>query len=389
MMQQGHPAPTPLWRITRWLVDPGHDVPAAIRASLVNGLYGTLPIFAGGVINTVAVAAAISYRLPHTAFLIWLALEASICLVRLFVLLKARKRNFIGVERLTDIYIGLGVLWAGSVGYGTYISVASGDWVAGALAWLSAAAMVGGICFRNFGAPRLVGVMILLSLGPCVVASLMSGEPILYLTAFQIPFYLYAMTVAAFRLNKMLITTMRAEQENDHLARHDLLTGLLNRTGLERQLNEAAMQPGTALTLFYLDLDGFKGVNDRLGHAAGDELLAMVGRRLHALSRQNMVMARIGGDEFIMASGGGNRADALALGEEAIAAIAGQPYLLGQEAVEIGVSIGIAFAPVHGSTLPELMSAADNALYQAKSRGRCTLATATTTAQPHLRLAKA
>lgn len=377
----------PSWRLTRWLIEPGPDVPLAIRTAMVNNLYGTLPIFAGGVINTIAVAAVITARHPSPLFVFWLSLEILLCLTRLSVLLTAKKRGYVGIGRMTDMYVWLGILWAANVGFGTYISFASDDWVAGALAWLSAAAMCGGLCFRNFAAPRFVSAMILLCLGPCMVAGLQSGEWILWLTLYQIPFYLYAMTAAAYRFNRLLVATMRAELENDHLARHDVLTGLLNRIGLERQLEECDAST-TPLSLFYLDLDGFKAVNDRLGHAAGDSLLAMVGERLQVLSASGSIAARIGGDEFVIVASGHDRGTALAFGQETIAAIAGQPYLIGQEAVEIGVSIGIAFAPQHGVTLASLLSAADNALYQAKSRGRCTCAIAATVGQsPLLRLA--
>src|SRR3546814_6094828 len=75
--------------------------------------------------------------------------------------------------------------------------------------------MVGGIAFRNFAAPRLVALMILLSLGPCAVGGAMSGQPILLVATFQIPFYLVSMTIAAFRLNRMLVATMRAEQRSE------------------------------------------------------------------------------------------------------------------------------------------------------------------------------
>src|SRR3546814_5370645 len=102
----------------------------------------------------------------------------------------------------------------------SFISVLSGDWVAATLACLSSAAMVGGIAFRNFAAPRLVALMILLSLGPCAVGGAMSGQPILLVATFQIPFYLVSMTIAAFRLNRMLVATMRAEHANRHRARH-------------------------------------------------------------------------------------------------------------------------------------------------------------------------
>src|SRR3546814_19187635 len=108
--------------------------------------------------------------------------------------------------------------------------VCSSD-LAATLACLSSAAMVGGIAFRNFAAPRLVALMILLSLGPCAVGGAMSGQPILLVAPFQIPFYLVSMTIAAFRLNRMLVATIRAEQANRHRARHADLPCLLNRQG--------------------------------------------------------------------------------------------------------------------------------------------------------------
>ncbi len=73
--------------------------------------------------------------------------------------------------------------------------------------------MVGGICFRNFGAPRLVAVMIPLSLGPCCIGAIRAGEPTLWLTLLQIPFYLFAMSAAAWRLNGLLVSTMKSELE--------------------------------------------------------------------------------------------------------------------------------------------------------------------------------
>src|SRR3546814_894796 len=159
-------------RISDWSSD---VCSSDLRNALIQSLYGTLPIYAGGVINTIAVALLIWWRNPQSAFQIWLALEIVCCLVRLCVLVADRRAAAKGAPTSTDLYIWLSVLWAASVGYGTFISVLSGDWVAATLACLSSAAMVGGIAFRNFAAPRLVALMILLSLGPCAVGR--SADP--------------------------------------------------------------------------------------------------------------------------------------------------------------------------------------------------------------------
>ncbi|KFC70883.1 Diguanylate cyclase (GGDEF) domain-containing protein [Bosea sp. LC85] len=368
----------PRWRLTRWLTDAGPDVPADIRVALIGSLYGTLPIFAGGVINTIAVSFLIAMRIPALPFVLWCAFEVICCVTRLFVLLLAQKRAKQGKETPTDLYILLGVGWAGGVGYGTFISLTSGDWVVATLACLSAAAMVGGICFRNFGAPRLAGVMIFLTLGACCFAAPFLGEPIMLIVFMQIPFYLFSMSRATRTLNKMLVTTMRAERENEFHARHDMLTGLSNRSGLTKALDaHFARDAGQKrLALIYLDLDGFKVVNDSYGHMAGDRLLQLVAERLRGMIRNGDLAARIGGDEFIVLSEQTEATQLLGFGERLIREIS-RPYELdNKHEVTVGASVGIALAPEHGTDMMTLLAAADGALYQAKSRGksRCMIA---------------
>src|SRR5580698_1696331 len=274
----------PRWRFTTWLSHSGKDVPEDIRVALIGSLFGTLPIFAGGVLNTIAVSVAIAFREPSPAFIAWVVMEVVLCGARLFFLVAAHRAAARGGQTFTDIYIFLAVLWGASVGYGAFISIVSTDWVAATLSCLSAAAMVGGICFRNFGAPRLVAIMILLSLGPCCAAEALSAEKVLLLILVQIPFYLFAMSIAAFRLNGLLVSTMKAERENDHRARHDALTSLPNRAGLiHAAQTRYKLQPDSAsrMAVLYIDLDGFKPVNDKHGHEAGDLLLVMIGGRLN------------------------------------------------------------------------------------------------------------
>jgi diguanylate cyclase (GGDEF)-like protein len=373
----------PRWRMTRWLVDAGPGVPDAIRLALIGHLYGTLPIFAGGIVNTIIVSAAIAARVQTWPFILWVAIETAVCFTRLIVLIVARRAALEGRRTPTDLYIVLGVAWSATVGYGVIVSLASGDWIVSALACLSAAAMVGGICFRNFSAPRLAGTMILFSLGPSLPGAMLAGEPLMYIVFAQIPMYVVAMTVAAFRLNKMLIATMRAERENDHRARHDALTGLSNRTGLVDAVETrlAAMTgSGETLALLFLDLDGFKTVNDTYGHAAGDRLLTMVADRLRRMVLASDIAARIGGDEFVVLAEGLTHDRAVMLGEHLIAAIA-RSYDLGDgNSATIGVSVGVAMAPEHGREFGDLLAVADAALYEAKSSGksRCCMASAAT-----------
>lgn len=362
----------PRWRWTRWLTDAGPDVPAEIRVALIGSLYGTLPIFAGGVINTIAVSLLITLRIPTLPFILWSAFEVICCIVRLAVLITARKRALQGQATPTDLYIALGLAWAGGVGYGTFISLTSGDWVVATLACLSAAAMVGGICFRNFGAPRMAALMIVLTLGACCFAAPFLGEPIMLIVFFQIPFYLFSMTLAGYKLNAMLVSTMRAERENEFHARHDMLTGLSNRSGLSKALDaRLGREPGKRhLALIYLDLDGFKAVNDTHGHMAGDRLLQLVAERLRGMVRSGDLAARIGGDEFIVLSEQTEPVQLIGFGERLIREIS-RPYELdNRNSVTVGASVGIALAPEHGTDMQSLLGAADIALYQAKSKGK-------------------
>jgi diguanylate cyclase (GGDEF)-like protein/PAS domain S-box-containing protein len=180
---------------------------------------------------------------------------------------------------------------------------------------------------------------------------------------------------------KYLLTVMvdvterkRTEAQIVHIAHHDLLTGLPNRTFFMAKIEEAGArlrrwrQP---FTVFILDLDRFKIVNDSLGHPAGDILLKETATRLKATLRETDVLARIGGDEFaiIQAGEADPREGAAALAERVIDVIR-RPYEIEGNTVNIGTSIGIALAPGDGTDPHELIKKADLALYRTKSKGR-------------------
>lgn len=361
----------PRRRLVKWLLDTGQDVPTDIRHALIASLFGTLPIFVGGVANTIGMALLAAIRNPNGWFISWLVIELLLGVVRVMVLAHARRAAGRGEPTHTDLYFFLALLWAGSVGYGTAVSILSGDWTIAALACLSAAAMAGGICFRNFGGPRLAATMMTLSMAPIAVAGAFSGQPIFLMTLLQIPFYLFSMSVASKKLNEMLVTTMRAERDNDHRARHDVLTGLTNRAGLEAAIGMLCKDPHQcAFALLYIDLDGFKQVNDSYGHAAGDLLLKQLADRFRSLAGPRDVAARVGGDEFVLLADNRDRNSALALARHLIDTIAA-PYDLGvSKLASVGVSVGIALAPDHGVDDETLLARADLALYRAKSQGR-------------------
>ncbi|MDQ1510497.1 MAG: hypothetical protein QOG50_2341 [Actinomycetota bacterium] len=164
-------------------------------------------------------------------------------------------------------------------------------------------------------------------------------------------------------------------------ARQDALTGVANRTALFEGL-EAKLAGGRRVAALYIDLDGFKKVNDVFGHAVGDEVLRTVAARLSGVVRAGDIVARVGGDEFVVVSDAfEDQGEAVALGCR-IRDVLARPVSLSSTQVAVGASVGIAF--VNAADPDSLLSEADGALYCAKraGRGRVELSNATATNCP-------
>ncbi len=165
----------------------------------------------------------------------------------------------------------------------------------------------------------------------------------------------------------------QAERRITMLAHNDPLTGLLNRTKFTEHLNQCVARLeryGSPFCILFLDLDQFKAVNDGRGHLTGDRLLQQVSRRVQNLLRENDIVARLGGDEFaVIVTSDVAPANAAALAQRLIDEIR-RPYEIDDETITIGVSIGIAIAPVNGTRPDQLLRNADLALYRAKADGR-------------------
>ena len=164
----------------------------------------------------------------------------------------------------------------------------------------------------------------------------------------------------------------RAEAEVAHLAYHDRLTGLPNRTRLEEHLARdlaRARRSGGSLALLFFDLDNFKLVNDSLGHATGDAVLREAAQRVTALTRTGDILARLGGDEFLALvecpAGEAPQEVARAAGERILAEL-DEPFEISGATFHVGASVGIALFPDHGTDAETLLKHADAAMYQAK-----------------------
>ncbi len=164
----------------------------------------------------------------------------------------------------------------------------------------------------------------------------------------------------------------RSEFRVVHLARHDSLTGLPNRFSLTEEMQHAvkASADGEAAALLFLDLDKFKAVNDTLGHAAGDDLLREVARRLRRCVRDQDMVARLGGDEYgILLKGDCTRLEAAMVARRILADMR-TPVMVQGRQLHIGVSIGIAMLPDDSALPDELFRCSDVAMYAAKQDGR-------------------
>jgi diguanylate cyclase (GGDEF)-like protein len=186
-------------------------------------------------------------------------------------------------------------------------------------------------------------------------------------------------TVVALALHawRSLSASVRVNSElAAHLAQeatHDALTGLPNRRFFDswaRQLVAKSHRDQSSFTLLMIDLDGFKKVNDTLGHAAGDEVLKAAATRFHATLRAGELLVRLGGDEFaLLVEGNVSRIELIGLGERLMSSLRLRLHADLQDDA-VGASIGVACFPQNGSDIDMLVEAADEALYQSKEGGR-------------------
>lgn len=175
---------------------------------------------------------------------------------------------------------------------------------------------------------------------------------------------------------KVAERTVELEQMNgklQRLATTDPLTGLANRNAMYQQLSQAmarAKRQGSSVALLYLDLDGFKTVNDQFGHLAGDKVLFEISERLRDAVRETDLICRIGGDEFLLICEGLTQGAILVQLTERLLQHVQQPFYHGTEQIQLGVSIGVAISSAGETAAEALIDAADRAMYDAKAAGK-------------------
>jgi len=199
-------------------------------------------------------------------------------------------------------------------------------------------------------------------------------DPVLYLLGVGVMVLVMVRQFVALRDNSVLTRALLTrERQLAHMAFHDPLTGLANRALFYDRVGHAVVRQdrtGSPVGLLYIDLDGFKAVNDGLGHAAGDELLVAVAARLARCLRSSDTVARLGGDEFaVLADPVNDVEDIVIVADRVVAAIA-EVFPLSSGVARIGASVGIATRRPRDGDLDDFLQRADSAMYAAKAAGK-------------------
>ncbi|WP_230770113.1 GGDEF domain-containing protein [Sphingomonas sp. Leaf4] len=356
-----------------WLVQPGAPVRANARPMLLAELLSSPVALFLGAANGLLVLGVAWFSTHAAVFLAFAAIELALLTVRVRTVRRIEAERARGEIPAIDASVVLSILWCALQGAVAATIMLRAEPVLMIVSTTMIMGVIAPICARNYAAPRLAMLLVLLCDVPFKLGAALSGIPLLLaILPMMIPFVLGIRFVLG-NFNRTLIATLEAEEANRHLARHDALTGLLNRYGLDEALTMLPHADDRAMAVLCLDLDGFKGVNDRLGHAAGDRLLAGVAARLLAATGPDDIVARLGGDEFMIVVRHMPPAAVDAFASGLIDRIAGGSYDVGDTgSAMVGASIGYACFPEDAATSAELRTRADAALYAAKDDGKGT-----------------
>ncbi|BCM85270.1 GGDEF domain-containing protein [Methylobacterium indicum] len=217
--------------------------------------------------------------------------------------------------------------------------------------------------------PGMAIAALLLAALPAIVTAGWNGSMSHGILATMFGLFLLGAVQGVFTAHRNTARQIALRLDMAALAGRDALTGLANRLGLHDAFRDRHRSSGEAVAVHCFDLDGFKAVNDRYGHAVGDALLQEVGLRLRGLLGASALAARTGGDEFVVLQHAVHDAEtAEVLAREIVQAL-GRPYAMAEETIRIGLSLGYACAPGISADLDALIGAADAASYVAKRRG--------------------
>ncbi|MFM5884034.1 MAG: putative bifunctional diguanylate cyclase/phosphodiesterase [Novosphingobium sp.] len=350
-----------------------------VRGILVDNLY-TKPgaLFLGAANGIIAALIAASYSAVPLLFQTAIALSAigAARVIMALALPRLVKRDTAWLETAYQL---------GAFSYCLVVGVLGGMTVVfglpGAAQMLIICYAIGygsGMSSRNAGRPAIAIGGMVLTFAPICYALLLQPELAYRALAVAIVIaFLGMMTIATqiFRTLRDSVaaaeTSARLAEKMQVLARSDVVTGLLNRAGLNHFLVEhlARWRNSSSIALFWFDLDKFKEVNDALGHQTGDKVLCEVAQRLRSQAKLDAVIGRFGGDEFILACDVRDRREAETIALSLLGEVS-RPLRIDENRLEVACSMGIALYPDDGADIETMMQGADLALYHAKVNGR-------------------
>ncbi len=362
----------------KWLAGSAQELSAENRQILLSNLFTRTASIALASICEISVCLTAYYLYPGIGYLAWTLAVIALLIVRLSLIAICCQRSARNEPTPTSLFLLASILWSALLGLGCLLCNISGDQTLFLLGNVCAVGVVGGLAGRNAGVPRLVLIqisIIFVLLGIGAALSPGSGKIVLL---FQAPFCAAGFFTVAIRTNRDTVALLLAQETSNRLARHDSLTGLPNRARIsELLLNRTDAEPALrhgSFAVLLIDLDGFKAINDSLGHAAGDLVLQESAKRLREVLREGDIVGRLAGDEFVAISDEASMSEEVRLLADQIVKTLARPFVLNEVLVRIGASVGISQYPEHGATGPQLLICADRALYAVKRSGKSAFA---------------
>ena len=284
----------------RWLVSSDAHLSFENRQTLLANLFTRTPEIVFASICEISVAATAYYFHRRSLYAGWGGAVLALLAVRLTVVYICRRRSARKASTPTALFLFASILWSALFGFGTFLCNTSGDSTLFLLGNVCAVGVIGGLAGRNAGTPRLVLVQISAILGLLGLGAALSPGSGKLVLLFQAPFCAAGFFTVALRSNRDTVALLAARERSHRLAHRDSLTGLPNRARIGEFLLErtsaASPRRAHAFAVLLIDLDGFKAINDSLGHAAGDEILQGAAARLCEIAPQGELVGRLAGD---------------------------------------------------------------------------------------------
>lgn len=362
----------------KWVVSSAQDLSADNRQILLANLFTRTAAIVFASICEISVCTTAYYLHPKALYAGWGSAVVALLIARLVLIGLCRRRSANGLPTPTSAFLFASLLWSALFGFGALLCNISGDQTLFLLGNVCAVGVIGGLAGRNAGTPRLVMLQISFILGLLGFGAALSPGSGKLVLLFQAPFCAAGFFTVALRSNRDTVALLLARENSQRLAHHDSLTGLPNRARISELLLErtemGSLRENQVFAVLLIDLDGFKAINDSLGHAAGDQILQEAAVRLREVLPSGDLVGRLAGDEFVAISHGtGQPRDVRILADRIVKTLA-RPFSLREALVHISASVGIALYPEHARTGPQLLICADRALYAVKRSGKSAFA---------------